>query len=491
MKTRSIMLQGTSSDVGKSVLATGLCRIFSRKGISVAPFKAQNMALNSYVTMDGKEMGRAQVDQARAAGIEPSVDMNPVLLKPEGHSRSQVVVMGRPMKSLSALDYHDRKRELWGHVTQALENLGDRFDLLVVEGAGSPAEINLKANDIVNMRVATYLRSPVLLVGDIDRGGVFASLYGTVALLEEEERALIKGFLINKFRGDPALIGSGLEMLQDLTGRPTLGLIPYLERLGVAQEDSVFLEGHSHLSRGSLDVAVIRYPRTSNYDDLDALSIEPDVGVRFVDLPSELGQPSVVVLPGSKSTVADLLWMRDCGLEKAVKDLAAKGTPVVGICGGFQMMGRCIKDPDNVESQESSLSAMGLLDVETEFCGEKRTVRTRGKVLSSGEALSSLVGLEVEGYEIHMGRTSSSSPVFSLSGGPDGASDRSGRIWGTYLHGVFDLPDFRRAWLRSLGWSPSGEALSLRDFRERAFDRLADHMEEHMDMRAIEAILSL
>nr|WP_321499574.1 cobyric acid synthase [uncultured Dethiosulfovibrio sp.] len=491
MKSRSIMLQGTSSDVGKSVLATGLCRILTRKGISVAPFKAQNMALNSYVTLDGKEMGRAQVDQARAAGLEPSVEMNPVLLKPEGHSRSQVVVMGKPMKSLSALDYHDRKKELWGYVTQALDDLRSRFDLLVVEGAGSPAEINLKANDIVNMRVATYLQSPVLLVGDIDRGGVFASLYGTMALLEEEEKSLVKGFLINKFRGDPALIGSGLEMLRDLTGRPTLGLIPYLDRLGIAQEDSVFLEENSRISQGSLDLAVIGYPRTSNYDDMDALAIEADVGVRFVRSPAELGHPDCVILPGSKSTVADLMWMRDNGLERAIQNLASRGTSVVGVCGGFQMMGRWIRDPENVESQESQVPGMGLLDGITDFCGEKRTVRSRGQVISPAEALLPFKGMTVEGYEIHMGRTTSAMPIFNLSEGPDGASDPSGRIWGTYLHGVFDLPEFRRAWLASLGWSPSGEALSLRELRERAFDRLADHMEEYMDMKALEAILGL
>lgn len=491
MKSRSIMLQGTSSDVGKSVLGTGLCRIFARRGISVAPFKAQNMALNSYVTLDGLEMGRAQVDQARAAGIEPSVEMNPVLLKPEGHSRSQVVVMGRPMRSLSALDYHERKKELWGYVTGAVDALRAKFDLLIVEGAGSPVEINLKSNDIVNMRVATYLNSPVLLIGDIDRGGVFASLYGTMALLDDGERELVKGFLINKFRGDPALIGSGLDMLRELTGRPTLGLVPHLEDLGVAQEDSVFLEGNSRLSQGNLDVAVIGYPRTSNYDDLDSLAIEPDVGVRFVRSPSELGQPDCVILPGSKSTVADLLWMRDNGLERSILALASKGTSIVGICGGFQMMGRLIRDPDGIESDDPHIRGMGLLDVETDFIVEKRTVRTRGQVIGKGDSFVGQRGMEVEGYEIHMGRTVSNSPIFSLPDGPDGASNPSGRIWGTYLHGVFDLPEFRRSWLTALGWSRSGEPLSLKDFRERAFDRLADHMEEHIDMRSLEAILGL
>ncbi len=489
--SKSLMLQGTSSDVGKSVVATGLCRIFARRGISVAPFKAQNMALNSYVTVEGEEMGRAQVDQARAAGIEPSVEMNPVLLKPEGHSRSQVIVMGHPVDSLSAVDYHRRKTELWGHVTAALETLRARYDLIVVEGAGSPAEINLKANDIVNMKVARYLNSPVILIGDIDRGGVFASLYGTMALLEEEERRLVRGFIINKFRGDVSLVGSGLDMLRDLTGRPTLGVIPHLDDLGIAQEDSVFLEKNQCISRGSLDIAVIKYPRTSNYDDLDALAMEPDVGVRFVKDARFLGSPDCVILPGSKSTVSDLLWMRENGLELSILNLASNGTPVVGICGGFQMMGASIRDRDMIESPRSEVRAMGLLNMVTEFGEEKRTVRTRGSVVGAVGGSSSLIGIPVEGYEIHMGMTRSELPVFSLERGMDGGIDGSGRIWGTYLHGVFDTSDFRRAWLQTMGWQVKGEPLSLRAFRERAFDRLADHIENHLDMTVMEGILGL
>ncbi|PIE54104.1 MAG: cobyric acid synthase CobQ [Dethiosulfovibrio peptidovorans] len=486
------MLQGTSSDVGKSVLATGLCRIFFRRGLSVAPFKAQNMALNSYVTLDGGEMGRAQVDQARAAGIEPAVEMNPVLLKPEGHSRSQVVVMGHPEYRMSALDYHVRKDRLWGVVTQALEELRRCYDLLIVEGAGSPAEINLKANDIVNMRVAVHLNAPVLLVGDIDRGGVFASLYGTLALLPESERELVKGFLINKFRGDISLVTSGLHMLRDLTDRPTLGVIPYLENLGVAQEDSVFLEGHNRLSRGRFDLVAIRYPRISNYDDLDALAMEPDVGIRFVDRPQDLGEPSAIILPGSKSTVADLLWMRKTGLERAILERAGAGTPLVGICGGFQMMGRSIRDETGAESSLQNVSGMGLLEGDTDFAPVKRTVRVRGVVAADCGDLKEIRGSQVEGYEIHMGQTRSSSPLLLLEEGrPDGACSPDGRRWGTYVHGLFDLPEFRRGWLRSLGWTPAGEALSLREYRERAFDRLADYMEAHMDMTALERILGL
>ncbi|MCF4151244.1 cobyric acid synthase [Dethiosulfovibrio sp. F2B] len=494
MKAKTLMLQGTSSDVGKSVLATGLCRIFYRMGYSVAPFKAQNMALNSYVTMEGGEMGRAQVDQARAAGMEPSVDMNPVLLKPEGNSRSQVVVMGRPMVTLSAMDYHSRKVELWRSVTDSLDRLGERHDLIVIEGAGSPAEINLKANDIVNMRVASHLGSPVLLVGDIDRGGVFASLYGTLELLEEKEKELVRGFIINKFRGDLSLVGSGLDMLLNLTGKPTLGVIPYLSDLGIAQEDSVFLEEHDRLSRGSLDLVAIRYPRTSNYDDLDALAMEPDVGVRLVDSPCDMGRPDGIILPGSKSTVSDLLWMRENGLEAEILALAGSGVPVVGICGGFQMMGRAIWDGDRVESSDECVKGMGLLDSVTSFKAEKRTVRTKGTVRGRLGFFGEIQGVDVEGYEIHMGRTDSpiKDGLFLLENGDlDGIADPEGLHWGTYLHGIFDLPDFRRSWLRSIGWRESGHGISLGQHRNRAFDRLADHMEEHMDMGELRRIVGL
>ena len=495
MGANTLMLQGTSSDVGKSVLAAGLCRIYARRGFKVAPFKAQNMALNSYVTLDGKEMGRAQVSQARAAGIEPSVDMNPLLLKPEGNSRSQIVLMGQPVRVMSARDYYKIKSELWYTVKESLERLRSSFDLLIIEGAGSPAEINLKKDDIVNMRVAMYLNSPVLLIGDIDRGGVFASLYGTLALLEKEERELVRGFLINKFRGDISLLEPGLDMIADLTGKKTLGVIPYMADHGIAQEDSVYLENNSVLSKGSIDIAVIKYPRTSNYDDIDPLMMEPDIGIRFISSPEELGNPDAVILPGSKSTVSDLQWMRNSGIEKSIFKLRDRGVPVVGICGGYQMMGYLIKDKSSVESSITEVQGMGLLPVETSFEGIKRTVRVDAVVSDCEHRgfLSKLSGVEVSGYEIHMGNSKvSGRSLFLLEDGrTDGAIDEKGLSWGTYLHGVFDLPSFRRGWLRSLGWLEDGSGESLSEYRDRAFDRLADVMEESMNMTELDEIIGV
>ncbi|HID65180.1 MAG TPA: cobyric acid synthase, partial [Anaerolineae bacterium] len=340
MTAKTLMIQGTASSAGKSLLVAALCRIFCQDGVRVAPFKAQNMALNSFVTREGHEMGRAQVVQAQAAGLEPHVDMNPILLKPEQDARSQVVVMGRPWATLAAGEYYRRKGELWPVVTAALDRLRERYDLVVIEGAGSPAEINLRDSDIVNMAVARYARAPVLLVGDIDRGGVFASLVGTMVLLEEDERRLIKGFVINKFRGDVALLQDGLTMLEQRTGVPVLGVVPFIRDLQIAEEDSVALGEPLRRSLESsqgreVDIAAIRLPRISNFDDFDALALEEGVQVRFVDGPDQLGHPQAVILPGTKSTIADLLWLRQVGLARALCELAENGTPVVGICGGY------------------------------------------------------------------------------------------------------------------------------------------------------------
>ena len=359
MTAKTLMIQGTASSAGKSLLVAALCRIFHQDGVRVAPFKAQNMALNSFVTREGHEMGRAQVVQAQAAGLEPHVDMNPILLKPEQDARSQVVVMGKPWAALAAGEYYRRKGELWSVVTAALDRLRERYDLVVIEGAGSPAEINLRESDIVNMAVARYARAPVLLVGDIDRGGVFAALVGTMVLLEEGERRLIKGFVINKFRGDVTLLHDGLTMLEERTGVPVLGVVPFIRDLQIAEEDSVALDGVSQAGdRGQgtgekgqgisdkVDIAVIRLPRISNFDDFDALALEEGVQVRFVDDPDRLGHPQAVILPGTKSTIADLLWLRRVGLARAICALAENGIPVVGICGGYQMLGRTISDPN-------------------------------------------------------------------------------------------------------------------------------------------------
>lgn len=486
--------------MGKSILVAALCRIFSRRGFNVAPFKAQNMALNSFVTRDGGEIGRSQALQAQAAGIEPTVDMNPVLLKPETEGRSQVVVLGRPWASKRADAYYRYGERLWGTVTVALERLCEQFELIIIEGAGSPAEINLKRHEIVNMRVARHASAPVLLAGDIERGGVFASLLGTMMLFEPEEKSLVRGFLINKFRGDIRLLESGLEMLVKYAeGRPVVGVIPYLRDLRLAQEDSVYLDTlrpHGAL-QPAVDIAVIRFPHISNYDDTDAFSLEAGVEVRYVQCCEELGSPSAIILPGTKTTFEDLYWLRSQGLDGAIAAAVMSGVCVVGLCGGYQILGRSIHDSRGIESSERGLGqpGLGFLPVETKFEPRKTTVWTRGRVLSVGGTLQQAAGAEIEGYEIHMGRSSyldGAVPLIELDDGrKDGAVSFGGRIWGSYLHGIFDRPTFRRAWLSSLGWEEQGRGQTLGELRERELNRLADHVEAHLDMTQLYEIIGL
>lgn len=503
MPARTLMIQGTASSAGKSLLVAALCRIFRQDGVRVAPFKAQNMALNSFVTREGHEMGRAQVMQAQAAGLEPHVDMNPILLKPEQDARSQVVVMGKPWAVLAPGEYYRRKDELWTVVTAALDRLRAQYELVIIEGAGSPAEINLKGSDIVNMAVARYARAPVLLVGDIDRGGVFASLVGTMVLLEEEERQWIKGFIINKFRGDVTLLRDGLTMLEERTGVPVLGVVPFIRGLQIAEEDSVSLdEPWRKLPKPSpgfeVDIAVIRLPRISNFDDFDALSLEEGVQVRFVDGPEQLGRPQAVILPGTKSTVADLLWLRRVGLAEAICGLAQNGVPVVGICGGYQMLGHTISDPSGVESAARQVQGLGLLPVETTFETAKATYQVRARIETERGFFAEVKGQEIEGYEIHMGRSQGGEPAFRLLArgsqpvdALDGAVDARGQVFGTYLHGLFDNPNLRQAWLRSLGWEAAFSGLSMAQVREREYDRLAQQVRESLDMERIYRIAGL
>ncbi|MDH4138902.1 MAG: cobyric acid synthase [Anaerolineae bacterium] len=501
---KTLMIQGTASSAGKSLLAAALCRIFRQDGVRVAPFKAQNMALNSFVTRQGHEMGRAQVVQAQAAGLEPHVDMNPILLKPEQDARSQVVVMGKPWTTLAAGEYYRRKGQLWSVVTAALDRLRERYDLVVIEGAGSSAEINLRESDIVNMAVARYAGAPVLLVGDIDRGGVFASLVGTMVLLEKEERRLIKGFVINKFRGDVALLQDGLTLLEKRTGVPVLGVVPFIRGLQIAEEDSVALgEPLRRLrikpSQGcEVDIAVVRLPRISNFDDFDALALEEGVQVRFVDGPGQLGHPQAIILPGTKSTIADLLWLRRVGLAKAIYELADNGIPVVGICGGYQMLGRTISDPNGVESAEGQVEGLGLLPVDTIFETVKATCQARARIETNRGFFAEIEGQEIEGYEIHMGHSRGGEPPFRLLArseqpvdAPDGAVDERGRVFGTYLHGLFDNPNLRRAWLRSLGWDAAFSGLSMIEVREQEYDRLAQQVRESLDMERVYQIVGL
>jgi len=491
------MIQGTASDVGKSLLVAALCRIYAGRGLKVTPFKSQNMSLNSYAGPDGAEIGRAQALQAIAAGRIPAGDMNPVLLKPEADHRSQIVVNGKPWKTLEGRDYLSMRKEVWPEVTSAMDRLLADNDVIIAEGAGSPAEINLNDREIVNMSVARYLDAPVLLAADIDRGGVFASIVGTLALLEEKDRRRVKGFLINKFRGDVTLLEPGLEMLAERTGgRPTLGVIPWIRDLHLAKEDSVALEGLSSMGTyrscaggGDVDIAVPRFPGMANFDDLDALVMEEGVGLRFVESAADLGQPSAVLLPGSKTTLRDLAWLRKSGLAAAVVSLVRKGTAVAGICGGFQMLGTFIDDVNAVESGGGTASGLGLLDVRTEFSEGKQTRPVKGYGIGGFARRTS-----VSGYEIHMGETilgEAAVPLFSLGKEQDGALSPDGRKWGTYLHGVFDEPEFRRAWLESIGWKRRGNPRSLEEVRESELDRLADTVEESLNMMLLDRLIGI
>jgi adenosylcobyric acid synthase len=493
---RTVMIQGTSSNVGKSLLVTALCRIYARRGIRVFPFKSQNMALNSYVTPEGLEIGRAQALQAVAAGRQVHVHMNPVLLKPEGNSRSQVVLLGKPWKTLQGREYDREKRELWEIIVSILDQEHRKNDLIIAEGAGSPAEINLKQDEIVNMSVAGYLKAPVLLAADIDRGGVFAFLYGTLALLEPDERELVKGFIINKFRGDQTLLEPGLDMLTALAdNRPTLGVVPYMTDLALAQEDSVFLQEHKVFGEGKTDIAVILVPHISNYDDFDALAIEKGVRIRFVEKPEELGTPSAIILPGSKTTISDLEWLRKTGLADAVRQKASEGTAVVGICGGYQMLGTALIDEKGIEGTRGEFPGLGLLECTTWFEHEKRTIQASGVVLADAGFCASVTGSRIEGYEIHMGRTGgpdTQRPLIRTGAGTnDGAVSENGRIWGTYFHGVFDDVPFRRGWLRSLGWHATEPGVSLPEKRAQELDLLADTVEQNLKMELLDRIIGV
>jgi adenosylcobyric acid synthase len=491
------MIQGTSSSVGKSLLVAALCRIFARRGLRVAPFKAQNMSNNAAVCADGAEIGRAQAVQARAAGIEPTADMNPVLLKPEADSRSQVVVLGRAWQTLPAGSFYRRKEELWPIVTAALDRLRAAYDFVIIEGAGSPVELNLRSTDLVNMALARHANCPVLLVGDIDRGGIFPQLLGTLSLLEPEERRLVRGLIVNKFRGDPTLFADGVRLLEERSGLPVLGVVPYLPALAVPEEDAVALDtGTSglRLDARQTDIAVIHLPHIANFDDFDPLRTEPNVHLRYVRSVSELGQPQAIILPGTKSTMADLAWLRRQGLDEAIRGAAVSGTSVVGICGGYQMLGRSIRDPEEVESAVPQMDGLALLDTETVFAGSKATHRVRASIRSAPTWLTPLLDQEIEGYEIHMGRTPTLAPWLEITARGresvrqgDGSVSADGRVWGCYLHGLFANTNFRRSWLRSLGHAESAEDAG--DSIDAALDRLADVVEVALDLKRLDAIV--
>ena len=498
-----IMVQGTSSHAGKSILATALCRIFTQDGYQVAPFKAQNMSLNSFVTPDGGEIGRSQAVQAAAAMVAPRVEMNPVLLKPEAEARSQVVVMGRPQARKSAREYYELKQQLWPAITSALDSLRRDFDVVVIEGAGSPAEINLKQHDIVNMRVARHADSPVLLVGDIDRGGVFAQIVGTMVLLEPEERELVTGYVINKFRGDPSLLTSGLHLLEEHTGAPAIGVLPYYFDIHVPEEDSLGLQPDSLSDQDTLvDVAVMRLPHIANFDDFDPLRYERGVRVRFVRAIDDFGKPDLIVIPGSKTTVDDLDWLRRQGLADKITAAREVGTPVIGICAGFQMLGRQLRDPDGVESDRRVTSGLDLLPTSTTFHSEKVTHQVSARVTDGRGLLGGCRGTPLAGYEIHMGLATDETPtspfaIESRSGlatnSPDGALDDEGMTLGTYMHGLFHNRDVRRSMLEFVA-SRKGVTLTWAnedvDLNEE-YDKLAALVRAHLDMDHIRGAMGL
>ena len=498
MNGKVLMVQGTSSSVGKSLLVAGLCHLFARRGVKVAPFKAQNMSNNAAVCPDGSEIGRAQATQAYASGLEPQVDMNPVLIKPEADSRSQVVVMGRPWKTLDARDYYPKKDILWKEVTSALDRLQAQYELVIIEGAGSAAELNLRASDIVNMAVARYVDAPVLLAGDIDRGGIFAQLIGTIWLLEPEERELIKGLIVNKFRGDISLFDDGVRILEEKSEVPVLGVVPYLHELFIPEEDAVALENPFMKPvpiTESTEVVVIHLPRIANFDDFDPLATELGVRVRYVDGPKQIGNPAAIIIPGTKSTMNDLEWLRSRGFDRAIQGYAQSGGAVVGICGGYQMLGEVVHDPDHVESKLDRAPGLGLLPIETVFAGDKATHQASARVRNGPGWLAKLEGQTVNGYEIHMGRTQGQNPFLEITErngqsdhAPDGAASGDGKVWGCYIHGLFANENLRRAWLTDLGWRGEQSGEKVNPFAA-SLTRLADTLESTLNMELLEKIV--
>ena len=482
---KNIMIQGTMSNAGKSLLAAGLCRIFRQDGYRVAPFKSQNMALNSFITKAGAEMGRAQVVQAEAAGIQPDVRMNPILLKPTTDVGSQVIVNGQVQGNMRAMEYYRRKREFIPAVMEAYNSLAQEYDIIVIEGAGSPAEINLKATDIVNMGLAELVDAPVLLVGDIDRGGVFAQLYGTIALLEPREQQRIKGTIVNKFRGDRAILQPGIDILEKICGVPVAGVIPYTH-VDIDDEDSLSTRFHTGDGRKDIDIAVVKLPRISNFTDVSPLERFESVSVRYIERPDQLHQPDMILLPGTKSTIADLLWLRQSGLEAAICQQAARGCIVFGICGGYQMLGTSIRDPLGVEAAGvTEVKGMGLLPMDTVFQGEKVQQQTGGVFGTISGPLHSLSGMAYTGYEIHMGRSGQQLPPLVSRG----------NVYGSYIHGIFDGAGIAQAVIGDLaarkGIDPG--TLTVFDperYKQEQYDKLADAVRGGLDMDFVYRVLN-
>ena len=499
---RSIMVQGTMSNAGKSLLAAGLCRVFVQDGYRVAPFKSQNMALNSYITKDGLEMGRAQVMQAEACGIEPEVYMNPILLKPTNDIGSQVIVNGEVQGNMKAMQYYKEKRKYIPKIMEAYETLSSKNDIIVIEGAGSPAENNLKENDIVNMGMAKMAKAPVLLAGDIDRGGVFAQLIGTLMLLDDDEKDIVKGLVINKFRGDKDILMPGIKMLEERVGKQVLGVVPYLN-VDIDDEDSLSERFKKKSSTGLIDIVIIRLPRISNFTDFNVFECFNDVNVRYVTSPQQFGNPDMVIIPGTKNTIEDLMWLRQNGLEAKIIKASSMNKVIFGICGGFQMLGNVIDDPIGVE-HKGSIRGMGLISVSTVFKDSKTRTRVNGHFKNVQGVLQALNGLSIEGYEIHMGETTNNTSSMceltfyentqseKASIKEDGAQHEN--VYGSYVHGIFDAPDVAKSIVMSL-FREKGldykqiKAFNIEEYKQKQYDILADAIRSSMDMNKIYEII--
>lgn len=499
MSAKTLLIVGTMSSSGKSLLTTALCRIFARKGVRVAPFKAQNMSNNAAICADGSQIGRAQALQAIAAGLEPDVNMSPVLIKPQSDAQSEIILMGKPWARLQAKSFYEKKTELWKHVTKAADSLRQQYDLVIMEGAGSPVELNLKQGDIVNMSMAKYMQAPTFIVGDIDRGGIYAQLLGTLWLMTREEQDLVKGLVVNKFRGDMALFQDGINLLEEKAGKPLLGIVPYLHDLDLPDEDTVSLMNQplGEKQPNDLDIAILCLPRIANFDEFDALSREGGVHVHFVKSVEQLGPaPDAVIIPGSESVISDLVWMRKKGLASAVVHFAKQGGAVMGIGGGYPILGQTIADPNHIQSEIELVEGLGLLPSRTVFKDMETRSQTSGKMRADGqlpEWLSSLARTALNGFEIHCGQTESDTSwlEYTSRNGQntsvmDGAVSKDGRILGCYLHGIFANDTFRHAWLTQLGWqSEKSASYDLED----AIDKLASHVEANLNMKRLEEII--
>lgn len=503
--SKCIMFQGTCSDAGKSLITAAFCRIFKQDGLSPIPFKSQNMALNSYITDEGLEMGRAQVFQAEAAGMKPQVCMNPILLKPSSDRKSQVIINGKVYKNMSAREYHEFKPELAGMIREIYEDISSKHDVVVIEGAGSPAEINLRAKDIVNMGMAEIADAPVILIGDIDRGGVFASLAGTIMLLTEEERKRVKGVIINKFRGDKTILDPGIKMLEDIIKIPVLGVIPYTH-LKLEEEDSLSSRfNNKRDKRKPIDVAVIYLPHISNFTDFNMFETQEDVNLRYVRRGETIGETDMVIIPGSKNTISDLMYLKESGLDIEIHKLQSQGKLIWGVCGGYQMLGHKIYDPYGVEESHKECYGLGLLNMETTFAAEKVTTQVEGKINPHLPGiLKDLGGRKVKGYEIHMGVSTKIGPCQDLltienSLGEkvshlEGCINEEGNVIGSYMHGIFDEAEFLRSLLNKIRETKNlehieSEVTSFASFKEGEYDKLAQVVRENMDMQAIYEIL--